>query len=279
MSTPCKLVGLLTYYSQMWHKSLNMERTMGISLRLSFSFPDIDRFGEALFGVLSGLKGSGTKGSGADLTDGRIQDEVKTANLCQPSKCTEKSCKKSSPWSDTVCAHCGSSKIKKMSDSRFGISASAHLKDIATLRQYCFVAIEHVVDDKFSITAWTIQANDPYFTSYVNEQAKQSSKTCNLLPRSFDFLMSGAKQVLKVTMTLPTDIAIEPTVGEIDRSEIAEPIPYSVLNGAERKALGLEKGESIAVERAKQVLSARKKSHGKARGTTSRHVGDGVETG
>jgi hypothetical protein len=262
----------------MWQNSLEMERTEGKSLRMPFSFPDIDRFGEALFGALSGLKGSGSKGSGADLTDGRIQDEVKTVNLCQPSKCTEKKCEKSSPWSDTICAHCGSSKLKRMKDSRFGILSTTHLKNIATLRQYCLVAIEHVVDDEFSITCWTIQAKNPYFTSYINNQAKASSKQCNLLPHSFDFLMSAPKQVMKVVMTLPSDMTIKPIVGGIDRSEFTLSIPCSVLTDKECKALGVKKDEFVTVERANEVLSARPKTHGKRRGETSRRVGEEMDT-
>jgi len=239
---------------------------------MPFSFPDIDRFGEALFGLHFDLKGSGTKGSGADLVPARanFQDEVKTVNLCQPSRCNK--CDRRSPWSDVVCAHCGSTDLKKMSDSRFGISASAHQKDVSTIRQYDLIAIEHVDADTFRATAWVIDAKDPYFTTYVEEQAKQTSKTCNLLPRSFDFMMSGAKQVLQVDMTLPQDITKEPTVGEINRKEVVEDIPWSLLKPAEREALGLAKDQTVTVEHAKKVLVARKKAHGKARGETSRHV-------
>ena len=57
---------LLWHYAKLWQQSLHMERTLGLQLRMPFSFPDIDRYGEALCGLLTGLKGSGTKGSGAD---------------------------------------------------------------------------------------------------------------------------------------------------------------------------------------------------------------------
>lgn len=272
-----KLFPFISYYARMWQRSLHMERTFGRDLRMPFSFPDIDRFGEGLFGLMSGMKGSGTKGSGADLTDGKIQDEVKTVNLCQPSRCktcsTEKNIKRS-PWSDLVCAHCGSSDIEKITDSRFGISASAHLKDVGTLRRYCLVAIEHEERDVFKITCWTIMSDDQYFKTYIEQQAKQSSKTCNMLPRSFDFRMSGAKQVLKFNMTLPSEVTVEPTIGALDTTEVVENMPGSVLKPFECKILGIKKSESVSLERAKLELSARKKSHGKKRGNTSRHVGE-----
>jgi hypothetical protein len=271
-----KLMPFVEYYAKMWQNSLHMERTFGKDLRMPFSFPDIDRFGEGLFGLMSGMKGSGTKGSGADLTDGRIQDEVKTVNLCQPSRCkacSKENNQKRSPWSDTVCAHCGSSDLEKIDDSRFGISASAHMKDEGTIRRYCLVAIEHEEGDLFKITCWTIMSEDKYFSEYVEKQAKQTSKTCNLLPRSFDFKMSGAKQVLKFNMTLPSKINTEPTIGAFNTTEVVEDIFGSQLKSKELKKLGIKKNESVTVERAKIELTARKKSHGKARGATSRHVG------
>lgn len=270
------LHSLLSYYAKSWQLSLHMERTLGRELRMPFSFPDIDRFGEALFGVLYGLRGSGTKGSGADLVDAKstFQDEVKTVNLCQPSKCNE--CQRRSPWSDEVCAHCGSKDIERIGDSRFGINAAAHLKDAATLRHYLVCAIEHRDGDTFCVTGWRIRANDPYFVGYINEQSKQVSKTCNLLPRSFDFVMSGATQVVQFTLNLPTDPDAKPTVGEVDTTEVVDRIPWKVLKKNERELLGLSKDESVSVERAKQVLAPRKKAHGKSRGVTDRHVAAGA---
>lgn len=264
---------LLAYYAKMWQHSLHMER-MFAGLRMPFSFPDIDRYGEALCASLSGLKGSGTKGSGADLTDGRIQDEVKTVCLCQPSRCA--GCDRRSPWSYTACAHCGSTELERMTDSRFGINAAAHLKDKDTLRQYWCVALEHVEGDVFQTTVWTIQSSNAYFAAYVDQQAKQSSKTCNLLPRSYDFVLSGAKRVFQVQMTLPTNIDVAATVGDVDRTEVSEELSCSVLKQSERVALGLSPKDTLScvtVERALEVLGPRKKAHGKARGTTSRGVG------
>jgi hypothetical protein len=271
-----KLMPFVTYYARMWQNSLHMERTFGKELRMPFSFPDINRFGEGIFGLMSGMKGSGSKGSGADLTDGRIQDEVKTVNLCQPSKCRiclKKDKKKRSPWSDTVCAHCGSSNIKKIGDSRFGIDTSAHMKDKETIRRYCFVSIEHEEGDLFKITCWTIYSDDSYFSAYIAEQYKQKSKSCNLLPRSFDFKMSGAKQVLKFNMTLPNDVMTEPTIGAFDTTEVVEDMLGSTLTSAEREKLGIRENESVSIERAKRELTARKKSHGKPRGLTRRDLG------
>lgn len=265
---------LLYSYAKMWQHSLHMERTFGLALRMPFSFPDIDRYGEALCALLSGLKGSGTKGSGADLTDGRIQDEVKTVCLCQPSRCTR--CDRRSPWSDTVCAHCGNADLERMTDSRFGINAAAHLKDKDTLRQYWCVALEHVGGEVFQTTVWTIQSSNSYFTAYVEQQAKQSSKTCNLLPRSYDFVLSGAKRVFQVQMTLPVDMTVPATASEPDRTEVPEVLSCAVLKQSERVALGLDPKDAVtcvAVERALEVLGPRKKAHGKARGTTSRGVG------
>jgi hypothetical protein len=266
---------LLDYYAKMWQHSLHMERTFGQQLRMPFSFPDEARFGEALCGLLTGLKGSGTKGSGADLSDGRIQDEVKTLCRCQPWKCAD--CKKRTPWAHTVCGHCGSKSLKRMGDTRFGISATAHIKDKDTLRQYWCVAIDWVRDDIYQTIVWRIDASNSYFNAYVNEQHEHGSDTCNLLPRSYDFVLSGAKRVLQVEFTLPSDISIPPTVGEIDQTETAEPLSCAVLYSAERELLGFGKKDEtscISVEEALEKLSPRKKAHGKARGVTSRGVGD-----
>jgi hypothetical protein len=265
----------LSHYANLWQQSLHMERTLGVQLRMPFSFPDIDRYGEALCGLLTGLKGSGTKGSGADLSDGRIQDEVKTVCLCQPWRCTV--CKKRTPWTHTVCGHCGTASLERMGDSRFGISASAHLKDRATLRNYWCVALDHVSGDVYRTTVWKIDATNAYFNTYVEQQHAHGSDTCNLLPRSYDFVLSGALRVLQVDMTLPTDASAAPTVGDLDQTETAELLSCAVLKQSERIALGFGKTDTttcIPVEEALRVLGPRKKSHGKERGTTSRGVGE-----
>ena len=267
--------GLLHYYTRLWQHSLHMERTVGATLRMPFSFPDIDRFGEALCGLLTGLKGSGTKGSGADLSDGMIQDEVKTVCLCQTWRCT--ACKKRTPWTHTACGHCGSTELERMDDSRFGISASAHVKDRATLRNYWCIVLDHVSGDVYKTIVWKIDASNPYFNAYIDEQLSKGKKDhCNLLPRSYDFVLSGATRVLQVEMTLPTDTSVAPTIGDLDQTETAERLSCAVLKQAERVALGLKKTDNttcITVEEALRVLGPRKKAHGKARGQTSRGIG------
>ena len=261
---------ILKYYALMWTNSIKMEKTIGRMTRLSFAFPDVGRFGEALCSAITGYKGCGSKGSGADLTDGIKQKEVKTVCLCQPSVCN--SCKRRSPWSDIVCSHCGDSKLVSLSDSRFGIGTTAHIKNKNTLDDYMCVAIEPTEADDFRITVWKIDATNEYFNKYIDTQDKHKSKTCNLLPHSFDFAMSAPVRVFQVTLTLPSDGDAHPTVGAINAEEYHEKVRWDILTGNERKLVCIEKGGEISVEDASKILTARKKSHGKPRGDTSRSL-------
>lgn len=260
----------LVYYAKMWSESLKMEKTIGRIMRLSFGFPDVGRFGEALSAALTNYKGSGGKGSGADLTNGIKQKEVKTVCLCQPSVCSK--CQRCSPWSDVVCSHCGHCKLIRRTDSRFGISSTSHIKNKDTLEEYMCVLIEHTKNDDFRITVWKIESANEYFSDYIETQSKQSSKTCNLLPRSFDFLMSAPVRLFQVTLTLHSEGSDMPTIGSIDLEHYQEKIKWSVLNGAERKLLGIKKDEEVSIDKACKFLKARKKTHGKPRGETARHL-------
>ena len=253
-----------------FQRCLHMERTYGAKLNMSFAFTDISKFGEGLSAMLSGMQGTGGKGSGYDLTDGEsCGAEVKTVSWCQPHKC--KQCKSSVPWSFKACKRCGSTNLKNIKDSRFGISAPNHVKYAEYLKRYWLVLIDHDCDDTFKLKVWTIESNDAYFGNYIHMQSLQKSSTCNLLPYSFDFYLSSPTLQFEADILLPEDISVCPSVTIITSDPIkVEKMSVNILESKERKQLNVLPGQEY-VEISKALsLDSRTKNHGKKRGQTKR---------
>lgn len=257
----------ISWYAQRWYTELQMEREVGISTANSLAFQGIDVFGQTLGSMLSGMYGNGGKGSGFDLSDRKESAaEIKTVCLCQPWRCTK--CKKRSPWTSTSCVHCAHEVLEQMNDSRFGIKADAHIKYKDSLKNYYLIAIEHLENSDYGITAWRIDCDNPYFNLYVNKQHESGSTTCNCLPYSYDFYMSGPTRLLKAKMVLNENLKVE-----TDLTEVKEKVPIKCLQKKELKKVSEHVSDNhICYDVAKDMLSIRNKTHGKSRGETTRYL-------
>jgi hypothetical protein len=248
-------------YVKRWSIDLENERKYE-KHKISMAFSDISIFGEMLCSLITGMYGNGGSGSGHDLSNGIYASEVKTVCWAQPWKC--ENCEKRSPHTSKLCIHCKSNKLINPKDSRAGISASAHLKYINVLKSYYIVLIDHVKDDNYSIHVWVINSSNKYFDTYIRKQAEQTSKTCNLIPRSFDFHMSGPMLILKITMNLNSEFTFH-----IEECNNIENIPKKLLNKEEKDKFPefeIDIPYNIGLER----LCIRDKSYGKERGETTR---------
>lgn len=257
------LSNFIQSYASRWANDLHMERTIGLVTKNSMAFSGVASFGEVLCSLLTGMYGKGGSGSGHDLSNGRFAAEVKTVCWAQPWKC--EICEKRSPHTSKLCVHCGSNNIINPRDSRAGISASAHLKYIDTLASYYIVLIDHVKDDIYSVHVWVIDSSNPYFHTYVKQQSEQKSKTCNFIPRSYDFHMSGPKLIYEIKLLLEN----EPKFELVEHDKI-EDMPVSVLKTKAEKALFPEFETHIPYDIALERLAIRNKCYGKPRGETTR---------
>jgi len=246
-----------------WAVELSTEKAIGLATRFSMAFSDPGKFGEVLCALISGMHGSGTGGSGFDLSNGTHAAEVKTVCLCQPWKC--KSCNRKSPWTSIVCVHCSSNALSRVNDSRFGIKPSAHFKYKETLKLYWLVEINHEADDKYFVHVWTIDSSNEYFNLYLKTQSEHGFDNCNMLPRSYDFHMCGPRLIYKINFKLDIDPSFE--IIECDK---IEDIPYCLLTSDEKKKFDV--CQYVPYSIGCNLLTIRKKNHGKKRGDTTRNL-------
>ena len=262
------LQNLIKSYASKWANDLLMERTIGIATKNSMAFSDISKFGEVLCSLLTGMYGKGGGGSGHDLSNGTFAAEVKTVCWCQSWKCmacSKKNKIKRTLWTSTKCIHCGSSKLGRVDDSRASIKAKTHLKYIDVLKEYYIVLVNHDDGDKYYVKVWKIDSCNTYFDNYIrNQAANGSNDTCNLLPESYDFHMSGPRLIYEIKMLLTHEPSFETII-----HDKVEDVPMSVLIKPEEKAL-FPGYVTIPYEDALSKLVIRKKNLGKPRGETSR---------
>lgn len=260
-----KLHRLISANIMKWKIDHDLELDLGIPTSNSMAFTGIDVFGQGLASVYSGMYGNGGKGSGFDLTDraGRAW-EVKTLCLCQPWRC--RGCTRRSPWSSEVCVHCGSAELERMDDSRFGIKADAHVKYADSLEAYCLIAVNYSAEREcYTIDMWEIRCDNPYFQLYVKTQHENGSSTCNMLPRKYDFYMSGPEHVLHVDFTLDGGIVAM----SLERS--IEKMPVHLLRKEEAALVSADAVDGcVDYSVCAAKLTIRAKAHGKERGETTR---------
>lgn len=262
------LYPILLWYATRWADELAMEQKFGVPTANSMAFQGEDIFGQVLMSLKTGMFGNGGKGSGFDLSDRKeCAAEIKTVCRCQPWRCKE--CKSRSPWTSEVCVKCGGDRLERMKDTRFGISAAAHMKFKDQLKMYYMVTIDHFDGDAYDVRAWEIDCSNEYFQRYIEEQYENGGPTVNCLPGSFDFHMSGPTRILFARLLLGS----APGVSMIDETRVVESVPVSCMRSNE-KDLVKEAivDECVAYEIAKEKLVLRIKSHGKPRGDTTRHL-------
>jgi len=247
--------------------------------------------GEYLGYLVSGKKGTGSAGSGFDLSDGVSADEVKLACLVQSSKC--KDCgTKVLFWYDE-CNHCGSTDLKRLRDSRWGIDAAAGVKYKDELDNYILQVIKPKEYDAtcrtFIYEYYVVDSKDPYFVEYLVNQYNDGKKSnCNYLPYSYDFYLSSPVKLIEVEFTVDENgNQYQVNYWNLENSEVCD-VPLSVLRKSELITLlgaeGIDYKNNWNLTKIKTVvetefsgnpkdhLISRNKSHGKDRGITNRKL-------
>lgn len=217
--------------------------------------------------VLNDTSGTASNGGGAfDAING---SEVKSVFYAQPSKC--RNCGAKVHYYATKCK-CGSSDLKPIKDTRWGIDTEAHFKYLEKIPYYFFVIITPLNKDidelKFNIDIYKVDANDPIFNTILRKQRDSGAKpNKNLLPFSRDFYMSSPTQVLSVNVTVGENVSYD-YVSRVPTQLTT--ISTTLFTKAERELL--DNAPVVDVDTAFQVLGQRKTSHGKARGETKRKI-------
>lgn len=178
----------------------NIEKEKKKNRDQPYAFTDLGGIGEEIaLSINPEYIGSASKGGCAfdikleNADRSKIVDakEVKMISLDGSKEC--KQCDRKAPRFQLTCLKCGGCDFKMHSDSRAGISASAHCKYKEIISEYIIIACKYD-DDKncIWIKAWKIKSDNEYFNDYIINQCENGKgNTVNCLPGSVDFNLSG----------------------------------------------------------------------------------------
>ena len=177
------------------------------------------------------------------------------------------------------CSFCHSNDFEDNKDSRAGISSNTHIKYKNIINEYIiFVQDYNDTIETISLKVFKFLSSNTYFDTYIkNQYDRGSKKTCNFIPYSYDWILSGPISIMNVDINISRD---EPEIIYHlynPDSEIHDDIPESILDNIlysnEKDKLsdktkitnGYFKYDYI-----KDIFKLRTKNHGKPRGNTSR---------
>jgi hypothetical protein len=242
-------------------------------------------FGEQItLSIFPGTIGSASKGGMS--FDNKTLDkdkniksakEVKFVCLVGTKEC--KSCKQKCPPFQKKCIYCNGENFKNYSDSRAGISSKAHIDFKEYINEYIIYVQDY--DEKkeiISIIGYKFLSKNMYFNNYIQNQYDSGNKnggTCNLLPYSFDWYMSGPIKFIDIHIDISKfEPIIKYNIYNL-KSEIYDNIPVvdfeKILNKNELELFyELPKEKRSEYLHVCSKLNIRNKSIGKSRGTTTR---------
>ena len=178
------------------------------------------------------------------------------------------------PCFQTKCIFCNGDDFKYPRDSRWGISAKAHIdyhNEKYKLNEYILYISEFDhTNNSINLKCFKIMSSNNYFTNYIQNQfSNGKGDTCNLMPYSWDFYMSGPIELFNINIY--SDGTIKETTWDLDNTKIIT-IPKSIIISNKKNCLyeGDIPEDGIEYESVISFCSIKKKSLGKARGNTSR---------
>ena len=250
-----------------------------------YAFREGGNFGEQITcSIFPGTIGSASKGGMS--FDNKTLDkdknikhakEVKFVCLVGTKEC--KSCKQKCPPFQKKCIYCNGEKFKNNSDSRASISSKAHILYKEYINEY-IIYVQDYDENKeiISIIGYKFLSKNMYFDNYIQNQYDSGNKkggTCNLLPYSFDWYMSGPIKFIDIHIDISKfEPIIKYNIYNI-HSEIYDNIPVvdfeKILNKNELELFyELPKEKRSEYLHVCSKLNIRNKSIGKSRGITTR---------
>lgn len=265
----------LKKYAEDEEYNINKERTL--NRNMTFAFNNIGGLGEELVMYLyPNSIGSASKGGCAfDIITDYDENfkttraiEVKTVCLNGSKEC--KLCKLKAPTFQKVCLKCKNSDFTYKMDSRAGIQAKEHVVHKDILAYYIiFVLNFNETTNQLSFTGYKIDSNNEYFTKYIENQYKNGKgNTCNFLPHSYDFYLSGPCKIMDLSICFETK-KVNTNYFDLN-NDVIENIPTKIFRKDELNHYNIKETENITYESLKDLLILRKKSLGKERGEVKR---------
>jgi len=197
----------------------NIQKEKELCLNHCFAFTDLGGLGEELvLYMYPDSYGSASKGGCAFDNknideDGNVVSarEVKVCSLDGSKECISKKCKDDrrmghkAPAFQPKCIYCSESKFKTIHDSRCSISTKPHIewaieKDI--MKEYILFTVKYNEgNDSISMNCWKIMSDNEYFKDYiVNQHEKGDGGSCNCVPYSIDFHLSGPISLFEIEL-------------------------------------------------------------------------------
>lgn len=245
-------------WSSNWSKDIN--KSLDRNLTIFGSSVGVE--GEYLASLISGKSGTGSGGSGFDLSDGISADESKFACLVQPKVCNkcvdtysmENNVSKKSIESKcriiffySNCPKCGGNDFKYIKDSRWGIDSKAGIQYKDKMENYWLQTLEPTEYDSncrtFIYKCFRVLSKNENFSEYLQNQMENGSKdNCNLLPFSVDFYRFSPVKVAEVMIELKEDESI---VNDIFWNPLNEEVEKMPVDGKYSPSLNKEEIKSV----------------------------------
>lgn len=246
-----------------WQYNLKLGKTYNTPLSIGFS----DGYFELLTCVEHDLKGTGSISHGYDHSN---HDETKGTSWVQPKKCED--CNAKIHFFAEKCA-CGSTNIRYINDSRWGIDADAHFKHgVPNYHLWILYPEKYSHDCKiFYLKQFLIDSNNEAFNEILKIQLERSdSKGKNFIPFSSDFYASNPKEVSSFTIVF--DDVFDVVVNRNENEEIIYDNKIISIMSKIIDFSSIEKKDIYLYEELLPYINIRNKktTHGKERGITNR---------
>ena len=261
-------------------KKINKKKKLNKDL--CFAFLGLGEIGE-LFTLIMFPNSIGSASKGGCSFDNRegyneatggynITREVKFASLDGSKQCSR--CKIKTSRFQTECLKCGGKNFKLINDSRWGISAKAH-KDYYNnkynLNEYILYVSEfNDKDENINLKCFKILSSNRYFSEYINNQYENGKgNTCNMLPYSWDFHLSGP--IMLFDINIKNNGIISENFWNLDNTNIVN-IPKNLIKKNKKNCNyeGVIPNEGLDYNNYIQYFAMKKKNLGKDRGEVVR---------
>lgn len=260
-----KTTQYLTKVCDLWtlHVNLGIEYNTGINLGID------DQTAELLTCMEENILGTGGSSYGYDHNN---QDETKVSCWVQPKKCCD--CSKKIHFFSKSCV-CGSKNFEFINDSRWGIDTQAHfLYKVQNYHLWVFEPETYDSDVKtFSLKRFLISSENKFFNDILKVQLNSGkTKNKNFIPYSADFFVSNPKMLsnFKIHKDENFGFIVERQNNEeiLFTNEIIKKIKPYLKNDFKKNKDTYHYNELVDY----LDIFAKKTSHGKERGKTSRRI-------
>lgn len=264
------------HWSKEEKRNVKKEKSMGRNLPIAFN--GLGDKGEefALYMFPESIGGSSKGGMAFDNKELDDNKEIKLAReikfVCLEGTKECENCKLKCPRFQDKCIYCNGNKFILKSDSRAGISSTAHLKNKIKLQEYIIFVMEFN-EDKFIINlkCFKFLSTNEYFDAYITNQHENStSKTCNFIPYSYDWHLSGPIKIMELDIDISGNETKITTKFYDTTSMIYEDVPKNVFYNKEIQKYNITKDNTNYDEIKEKNIPLRKKNLGKSRGTVTR---------